>query len=80
MTASAYLGAVVGREPQTRQQMVMKFWEYVKLNKLQDPKNMRTINADRILHPLFKGPSAEMFEIPDIFARHIRRAITTPRP
>ena len=40
-----------------------KLWDYIKKNKLQDPKNKRNINADAKLKPIFKKDQVTMYDM-----------------
>src|ERR1700750_1672769 len=46
MKPSAQLAAVVGDKPIPRTEVTKKIWDYIKKNRLQDPKERRMINAD----------------------------------
>ena len=70
LTPSANLAAVVGNKPLPRTQVVKKVWEYIKKNKLQDPKERRNINADANLQKVFGGKkTVSMFEM----AKHLNK-------
>ncbi len=71
VVASIELAFIVGAEAQDREQAVKKFWEYVSLHGLQDPANMRMINADDLLRPVFGSATISMFDISDVFERHL---------
>jgi upstream activation factor subunit UAF30 len=58
------LAAVVGNKPLPRTEVVKKVWEYIKKNKLQDPKAKRNIIADASLLKVFGGKKVvSMFEM-----------------
>jgi len=62
------LQPVVGVKPLPRTEVVKKVWDYIKKNKLQDPKERRNINADENLKRVFGGKkTVSMFEM----AKHI---------
>ena len=64
MNVSAILATVVGSKPIPRTEVVKKVWEYIKKNKLQDPKERRNINADANLQKVFGGKkTVSMFEM-----------------
>jgi chromatin remodeling complex protein RSC6 len=64
MNVSPILAAVVGSKPIPRTEVVKKVWEYIKKNKLQDPKERRNINADANLQKVFGGKkTVSMFEM-----------------
>src|SRR5688500_10733153 len=53
MKPSPALAAVVGDKSIPRTEVTKKIWEYIKKNKLQDPKERRMIVADDKLKPVF---------------------------
>jgi upstream activation factor subunit UAF30 len=68
LTPSAALGAVIGTKGVPRTEAVKKIWDYIKKNKLQDPKNRRMINADDKLKVVFGGKAqVSMFDM----AKHL---------
>ena len=73
LTPSPELAAVVGSSNQLpRGEAVKKVWEYIKANKLQDPKDGRKINADAKLKPVLGGnDSVTMFEMNKHLAKHL---------
>ena len=72
MTLSAELAAVIGDKPMPRTEVTKKLWEYIKKNKLQDPKNKRNINADAKLKVIFKKPTVSMFEMTKLVSAHLK--------
>ena len=72
MTPSAALAAVIGAAAQPRTEVTKKIWAYIKKNKLQDPKNMRNINADEKLKEIFGGKKqVSMFEMTKLVSKHL---------
>ena len=72
MTPSKELGAIVGAKPLPRTEVVSKVWEYIKSNKLQNPKNGREILADDKLKPIFGGKDkVSMFEMNKHLSNHL---------
>lgn len=71
MTPSKELGAVVGTEPLPRTEVVSKIWEYIKKNKLQNPKNGREILADDNLKKVFGADKVTMFEMNKHISKHL---------
>src|SRR5436190_23323241 len=62
------LQPIVGVKPLPRTEVVRKVWDYIKKNKLQDPKERRNINADENLKRVFGGKkTVSMFEM----AKHL---------
>ena len=60
---SAELGAVIGKDPLKRTEVVSKMWDYIKKNNLQNPANKREILADAKLEKVFGKKSVTMFEM-----------------
>ncbi len=54
-----------------RTEVTKKLWDYIKKNKLQDPKNKRNINADAKLKPIFKKDQVTMFEMTKLVSKHL---------
>ncbi|MGA0595683.1 SWIB/MDM2 domain-containing protein [Enterovirga sp. CN4-39] len=71
MTPSKELGAVVGTKPLPRTEVVSKVWEYIKSNKLQNPKNGREILADDKLKKVFGVDKVTMFEMNKHLSKHL---------
>ena len=66
------LAAVVGKGPLPRSEVVKKLWQYIKKNKLQDPKKRRNINADDNLKTVFGGKkTVDMFEMTKLVSKHL---------
>lgn len=72
MTIGAVLHPVIGSKPMPRTEVVKKIWEYIKKNKLQDPKERRNINADDNLKAVFGGKkTVSMFEMTKLISGHL---------
>ena len=69
---SADLAAVVGSGAMARGEVVSKVWEYIKANKLQNPKDGREILADDKLQKLFGKPKVTMFEMNKHISHHLK--------
>jgi len=73
MTPSADLAVIVGTKPLPRTQAIKKIWEYIKKNKLQNPKNMRNIMADDNLKVVFGGKKEiTMFQLASIVNKNLK--------
>lgn len=69
---SEELAAVIGPEEITRGQVMVKIWEYIKANNLQNPANKRNIIADAKLLPIFGGKKeVTMFEMTKLISGHL---------
>ncbi|MBP6334464.1 MAG: SWIB/MDM2 domain-containing protein [Bacteroidia bacterium] len=72
MTISATLQPVVGNKPLPRTEVTKRLWDYIKKNKLQDPKERRNINADENLKKVFGGKkTVSMFEMTKLVSKHL---------
>ncbi len=71
VTPSKDLAQIVGDKPIPRTEVTKKLWDYIKKNKLQDPKNKRSINADAKLKPIFKKDQVTMFEMTKLVSKHL---------
>jgi chromatin remodeling complex protein RSC6 len=72
MTIGEALQPVVGSKPMPRTEVTKKLWEYIKKNKLQDPKERRNINADDNLKKVFGGKkTVSMFEMTKLVNKHL---------
>jgi upstream activation factor subunit UAF30 len=72
MNIGPALQPVVGSKPIPRTEVVKKLWEYIKKNKLQDPKERRNINADENLKKVFNGKkTVSMFEMTKLVSKHL---------
>lgn len=68
---SKELAVIVGSKPLPRTKIVTKFWEYIKKNDLQNPKNKRNIIADQNLKRIFKKKEVSMFELAHLVGKHL---------
>jgi chromatin remodeling complex protein RSC6 len=67
------LAKVVGAKPLPRTELTKKLWDYIKKNKLQDPKKKTQINADDALKVVFNGKkSVSMFEMTKLVSGHVK--------
>ena len=72
MQPDRFLAAIVGSKPLPRTEVTKKLWEYIKTNRLQDPKNRRTINADMKLAGVLGGKRhISMFEMTKYVNDHL---------
>lgn len=66
------LAKVVGEKELPRTEIIKKLWEYIKTNKLQDPKNKRLIKPDAKLAKVFKSKEpVDMMKLSGIINQHI---------
>ena len=73
LTSSPALAAVIGDKPMPRTEVTKRLWDYIKKNKLQDPKNRRMINADDKLGPVFGGKKqVSMFDMTKLVGKHLK--------
>ncbi|KAL1933487.1 hypothetical protein VTP01DRAFT_7577 [Rhizomucor pusillus] len=67
------LAELLDMKLETKPQIVMGIWNYVKHNKLQDAEDKRTINCDVRLMQLFGKKQIAFGDIPDLINHHISR-------
>ena len=67
------LAAVVGSGGMPRTEVTRKIWAYIKRNGLQDKQNLRMINVDEKLKPVFGDRGqVSMFEMTKLVSRHLK--------
>jgi len=72
VSLSANLESVVGPGPLSRKDLTVRFWDYIKVHKLQDKTSPRYIVADALLLPIFGGkPRVSMFEMTRLVNMHV---------
>ncbi len=71
MNLSEALASVVGKGPMPRTTVTKKLWEYIKKNKLQDPKNKRNIIPDGTLSGVLGKKPVNMFEMTKLVNKHL---------
>ena len=72
MNISDALQPIVGSKPLPRTEVTKRLWDYIKKNKLQDPKERRNINADDNFKKIFNGKKqVSMFEMTKIVSKHL---------
>jgi len=70
---SADLAALLGEKELTRPEVIKKLWDYIKANKLQDPKNKRLIQPDEKLAKIFKSKNpVDMMKLSGIINQHLK--------
>ncbi|ORZ02526.1 SWI/SNF and RSC complex subunit Ssr3 [Syncephalastrum racemosum] len=58
---------------ETKPQIIMGLWNYVKNNKLQDAEDKRLIRCDPRLQQLFGVPQIHFAQLPDLINHHLSR-------
>ena len=72
MNISDALQPIVGSKPLPRTEVTKRLWDYIKKNKLQDPKERRNIKADDNLKKIFNGKKqVSMFEMTKLVSKHL---------
>ena len=82
MHISARLAQIIGSRPMTRGQVMKRIWQYIKRQRLQDPRDGRIIHLDTRMRRLFgtQRRTIGMFQMTRALQRHLRPARrTTPR-
>lgn len=68
------LAALLGEKELTRPQVTKKIWEYIKANKLQDPKNKRLIVPDAKLTKIFGSKEPiDMLKLASVLNPHFKK-------
>ncbi|MBF5059716.1 SWIB/MDM2 domain-containing protein [Candidatus Neptunochlamydia vexilliferae] len=66
------LSAIVGKGPMPRTQVTKKLWDYIKKNKMQNPKNKRNIIPDeKLAKVLGSKKEISMFEMTKKVSNHL---------
>ena len=72
VTVSPELTDVVGNGPMPRTEVTKRLWDYIKKNKLQDPKAKRFINPDEKLAKVLGGRTQiDMFQMTKKVSQHL---------
>ena len=74
MSPSPELAAVVGKDDLARGEAVSRIWDYIRKEKLQDPKDGRNILADDKLQKVFGKKQVTMFEMNKHLTAHLKKA------
>lgn len=71
---SASLKAVIGEGEVSRGDATKKLWDYIKENRLQDPKNKRKINPDKKLAAVLGGSEPiDMMKLATFLTKHLAK-------
>ena len=63
---------MVGKDPLPRTELTKKLWEYIRKHELQDPKDKRSIRADKKLLAVFDDKKiVSMFEMTKLVNGHL---------
>ena len=73
MQPSPELADVVGKDHLARGEVVSRIWEYIRNEKLQDPKDGRNILADAKLEKVFGKKQVTMFEMNKHLTAHLKK-------
>lgn len=68
---SPELAKIIGSDALLRSTAVRLFWNYIKKNNLQDPRNKRLVNADGLLRPLFGKAQISIFNFSIIITKNL---------
>lgn len=75
MQVSPELANVIGQGPMPRTEVMKRLWDYIKKNKLQDPKNKRNIIPDANLKKVFgSSEPINMFKMTSRVFEHLKDA------
>ncbi|KAI8374667.1 SWI/SNF and RSC complex subunit Ssr3 [Radiomyces spectabilis] len=70
---SPALADLVDMKLETKPQVIMGIWNYVKHHKLQDANNMRLIHCDEPLKKVFGVEEIDFSQLPDMINQHLAR-------
>ncbi|KAJ3043895.1 SWI SNF, matrix associated, actin dependent regulator of chromatin, sub d, member 3 [Rhizophlyctis rosea] len=65
------LGKLLDVHTDTQSNVIMAMWQYVKLNKLQDPEEKKFVNCDEPLQRILGVPRIPFSSIPEVLQRHL---------
>ena len=65
------LASLLDIHTDTKANIIMALWQYVKLNKLQDQDDKRTINCDDALSKIFGSSKIQFPQVPDLLNLHL---------
>jgi DNA topoisomerase-1 len=71
-TLSKELQAIVGESQLSRPEVTKKIWDYIKANKLQDPKDKRNIVPDSKLAKVIGKKPVNMMKLAGLLNQHIK--------
>lgn len=72
LTPTTALAPITGAKPISRPNATKKLWEYIKKNKLQNPKNKREILADSTLQAVLGTKKIDMFKMTAVVSKHLK--------
>ncbi|KAJ3111929.1 SWI/SNF complex component snf12 [Physocladia obscura] len=67
---SAELSDVLDVHEETKTNVVMRLWQYIKMHGLQDVDDKRMINFDETLNKIFKTKKVLLTHLPDLLSTH----------
>lgn len=70
---SPALAEIVGATELSRPEVVKRLWDYIKANKLQDPKNKRMIRPDAKLSKVLGKEPVEMLKLGKLISKHFKK-------
>lgn len=76
VNVSDALAEIVGKGPMPRTEVTKRLWDYIKKNKLQDPKAKRQINPDQKLSKVIGSQQIDMFQMTKKVSGHLKEAST----
>ena len=72
MKLSKELQDIVGKERESRSEVVKDIWKYIKENKLQDPQNKRFFFPDKKLATIFGSKKIFTFKMSALMEPHFK--------
>ncbi|KAI3659578.1 hypothetical protein MP638_002026 [Amoeboaphelidium occidentale] len=71
---SPQLSSLLSLRAETKPQIVLALWNYIKVNKLQDPNDHKVIKCDDALKSVFSLPQFQFTQIADLIQYHLAPA------
>jgi len=73
MKLSPSLSSLLGKQELTRADAVKSFWDYVKTNKLQDPKDGRIIHPNGDMSKVFGSGDIHLTQVMGHLSKHLEK-------
>lgn len=68
---SPELSSIIGIKKGTGREIIVKLWDYINAQKLQNPKNKRKVRCDSKLKKVFGGAEVDVFAMEDHLNNHV---------
>ena len=68
---SSQLSTILNRQNETKPQIIMGLWQYIKLHKLQNHEDRRIVNCDETLQRVFNQEKINFSALPELIIPHL---------